>query len=105
MAVRQMEACLRMTKVSFMSKLLGCKKSKHIRFNDDEEEEVINEDDSMGEEVIVDDEVEFSDNSDHEKDNNLQNLSTKLPKLNPTQEKAATKFLTSLPASLILVQG
>jgi hypothetical protein len=109
LAVRQMEACLRMTKVSFMPKLLGCKKSTHIRFNDDEdeEEEVIHEEDFLsGEDVIVDDE-EFSDAFDNEKDDNnsIQSLLEKLPKLNPTQEKAATSFLASSPASLILVQG
>lgn len=92
-----------------MPKLLGCKKSTHIRFNDDEdeEEEVIHEEDFLsGEDVIVDDE-EFSDAFDNEKDDNnsIQSLLEKLPKLNPTQEKAATSFLASSPASLILVQG
>jgi hypothetical protein len=108
LAVRQMEACLRMTKVAFMPKLLGCKKSTHIRFNDDEEEEevVVNDENLSREEVIVGDE-EFSDTFDNEKDdkNILQSLLEKLPMLNPMQEKAATSFLASSPASLVLVQG
>lgn len=104
--VRQMEACLRMTKVSFMPKLLGSKKSTHIRFidsDDDEEDEDegVIEDEELSEEEVFEEESSSSYNYKA----SLEDLMAKLPKLNVTQEKAATSFLTSLPASLILVQG
>lgn len=108
--VRQMEACLRMTKVSFMPKLLGSKKSTHIRFvdsDDDEEDEDegVIEDEELSEEEVFEEESSSSYSSDSDYKASLEDLMAKLPKLNVTQEKAATSFLTSLPASLILVQG
>ena len=49
--VRQMEACLRMSNVPFMSKLLGQKGSTHIRFDDSDEEEEEVEEEKKEEEV------------------------------------------------------
>jgi hypothetical protein len=92
-----MEACLRMPKVSFMSKLLGYKKSTHIRFNESDEEE------ASKEEVIGDDLESVG--CDSENEAAFKDLTAKLPRLNRTQEKAASSFLESLPSSLILVQG
>lgn len=112
---RQMEACLRMTKVQFMPKLLGGIKSTHIRFIDSDEDGVVEKEEiyhkrvedeqSQSTEVELDDDIEKDSESDNEDDTILQNLMEKLPQLNVTQEKAATTFLTSLPSSLILVQG
>jgi hypothetical protein len=99
-----MEACLRMTKVSFMSKLLGCKKSTHIRFNDSDEEEVVEDVISLEEEVLVDD-IEKTNNLEHRDGARRKSFLAKLPQLNLTQEKAASSFLNSLSSSLILVQG
>lgn len=103
--VRQMEACLRMTKVDFMPKLLGYKKSKHIRFNDSEDDiiegYVSSEDDALVEKKA---ESEGS-GTTSESESSPKSLLEKLPQLNPTQERAASCFLNSLPSSLILVQG
>ena len=112
-----MEACLRMTKVSFMPKLLGSIKSTHIRFIDSDEEEDgivekeeiyhkrVEDDQSQSTAVELHDELERGNQLDNEDDTNLKNLIEKLPQLNVTQEKAAVTYLTSLPSSLILVQG
>lgn len=101
-----MEACLRMTKVSFMPKLLGSVKSTHIRFNDygDEEEVIIEKKSSETESVNYESEIS-SNESDNDSIETLRRLMAKLPQLNLTQEKAASVFLSSLPASLMLVQG
>ncbi|KAL7537872.1 hypothetical protein ACHAXR_008767 [Thalassiosira sp. AJA248-18] len=122
--VRQMEACLRMVKVSFMRKLLGQKNATHIRFGnssseeeeeEEEEEEVVGEvlnDDIGGTKLqrgyYVDEEENGSSSSaeeEEEDDNNLAGLLAKLSKLNLTQDRAAKKFLESPKESLILVQG
>lgn len=104
--VRQMEACLRMTKVDFMPKLLGCKKSKHIRFNDSEEDDIIEGDVSSEENVLVEEKAESEGSgTTSESESSPKSLLAKLPQLNPTQERAASCFLNSLPSSLILVQG
>jgi hypothetical protein len=101
--VRQMAACLRMTKVSFMPKLLGHRKSSHIRFNDSDDEEIVETGTSSEECVFDNEEAEVLGSSvSSEKKKSLQ---AKLPQLNPTQERAASSFLNSLPSSLILVQG
>jgi hypothetical protein len=42
---------------------------------------------------------------DSENEAAFKDLTAKLPRLNRTQEKAASSFLESLPSSLILVQG
>jgi len=118
--VRQIEACLRMVKVSFMHKLLGQKSSTHIRFdNSSEEEEVVGEISDTGEDIIQegyyvkedgeeytsdDDEGEEED-TDHNTRNNLSSLLKRIPTLNQTQERAAKRFLDSPNESLILVQG
>ena len=122
--VRQMEACLRMVKVSFMRKLLGQKSSTHIRFGssdedeEDEDEEVVGE---VGDETNVSLKVQegfyvdasgnSSDDGDEEGgedgscDDTLAGLLVKIPALNQTQERAAKRFLDSPKESLILVQG
>jgi hypothetical protein len=126
--VRQMEACLRMVKVSFMRKLLGQKNSTHIRFNnssdDDEEEELVvcDDEDNTGGNALQ--EGVYLENGDtitttttissgkeeydvDTKDSNvdLSGLLAKIPKLNETQERAAKIFLDSPKESLVLVQG
>ncbi|KAL9190940.1 hypothetical protein ACHAXT_000646 [Thalassiosira profunda] len=116
--VRQMEACLRMVKVSFMSKLLGQKRATHIRFGDSSDEE--SEDEEKGgniggtnnllqEGFYVDDGSGAAEDDEDEDENNrdwsLAGLLTKIPQLNQTQERAATSFLESPKESLILVQG
>lgn len=119
--VRQMEACLRMVKVSFLGKLLGQKNATHIRFDnsdDDEEEEVVcgvDVDDDAGgvlqEGYYVDNDdsgcsLEEDDGDDsNDCKTNLSGLLDNIPTLNNTQEKAAKLFLHSPPESLILVQG
>jgi len=104
--VRQMEACLRMAKVDFMPKLLGCKKSKHIRFNDSEEEDIIERDVSSEEDALYEEKAESEGSGTiSESESSPKSLLAKLPQLNPTQERAASCFLNSLPSSLILVQG
>ncbi len=124
--VRQMEACLRMVKVSFMRKLLGQKKSTHIRFNnssdDDEEEEfvVVDGEDSSGGNALQegvylenDDTItttttitsEEEDDGCAECNVGLSGLLAKIPTLNETQERAAKIFLDSPKESLVLVQG
>ena len=89
-----------------MPKLLGSIKSTHIRFNDSgDEEEVIIERKSSDTEAL-DYESEVSCNEyDNDNGDTLRRLMAKLPQLNFTQEKAASAFLTSLPAALMLVQG
>jgi len=121
--VRQIEACLRMVKVSFMHKLLGQKSSTHIRFDnsssssEDEEEEVVgelsdNREDTIQEGYYVkEDGDEYTSDEDREEDvednsrNNMSSLLTRIPTLNQTQERAAKRFLDSPKESLILVQG
>jgi hypothetical protein len=124
--VRQMEACLRMVKVSFLQKLLGQKSATHIRFDnssDDEDEDsaeiVVCDVDNDGDDggvfqegyYVENDDVESSvedddnDNGSYDCDTNLAGLLTKIPILNKTQERAAELFLRSPPESLILVQG
>jgi hypothetical protein len=125
--VRQMEACLRMVKVSFMRKLLGQKNSTHIRFNnssDDDEEEglvVVDGEGSTGGNVLQegvylenDDTItttttttitsEEEDDVGAECNVGLSGLLAKIP-LNETQERAAKIFLDSPKESLVLVQG
>ena len=118
--VRQMDACLRQAKVPFMPKLLGQKCATHVRFNDssdedDEEEEIvcdIDEEHQIQEGFYVDGEDGTTDNTteddgdddDVESRNRLAALLDKLPKMNPTQERAAKTFLASRK-SLQLVQG
>jgi len=117
--LRQMEACLRQAKVPFMQKLLGQKDATHIRFNDsseDEEVEITNDtdndelhkqegyyvdDDGTTDNTIEDDDEEYDVD---ERNSSLVALIDKLPKLNPTQERAAKNFLESKD-SLHLVQG
>lgn len=118
--VRQMEACLRMYKVSFMRKLLGQKKSSHIRFNSSDEDDV-------DEVVLCDGEADVgrkalregtyidsadivtssssSDTCAKDSSEDFYALIRKIPKLNETQEIAARMFLDSPKESLILVQG
>jgi hypothetical protein len=124
---RQMEACLRMVKVSFMQKLLGQKNSTHIRFNnssDDDEEEglvIVDGDDSTGGNALQegvylenDDTItttttttitsEEEDDVGAECNVGLSGLLAKIPS-NETQERAAKIFLDSPKESLVLVQG
>lgn len=118
---RQMDACLRQAKVPFMPKLLGQKNATHIRFNDssdddEEDEEIvfdINEEHQIQEGFYVDDgeddgttdnTADVEDDDVESKNNSLAGLLDKLPKLNPTQERAAKSFLDSRN-SLQLVQG
>mmetsp|Transcript_33667 Transcript_33667/g.50511 ORF Transcript_33667/g.50511 Transcript_33667/m.50511 type:complete len:952 (-) Transcript_33667:47-2902(-) len=114
---RQMDASLRMAKVPFMPKLLGQKNATHIRFNDssddEEDEEIvcdIDEEHQIQEGFYVDEGEEgTTDNTEDDDDevesrNSLAALLDKLPKLNPTQERAAKSFLDSRN-SLQLVQG
>jgi hypothetical protein len=121
--VRQMEACLRMYKVSFMRKLLGQKKSTHIRFNssdEDDEDEVVlcdGEDDVGGkvlqEGIYIENDDTITTSSSEEADDagakdcneDFCALLTQIPKLNETQAIAARMFLNSPKESLILVQG
>ena len=122
--VRQMEACLRMVKVSFLQKLLGQKSATHIRFDnssDDEDEDsaeiVVCDVENDGGRVFqegcyvenddVGSSVEDDDNDDgsYDCDTSLTGLLTKIPTLNNTQERAAELFLRSPPESLVLVQG
>ncbi|KAL3805664.1 hypothetical protein HJC23_005908 [Cyclotella cryptica] len=104
--VRQMEACLRMTKVAFMPKLLGCKKSKHIRFYDSEEDEIIEGNVSCEEDALDEEKTEnWRTETRKENEPSMNSLLENLPQLNTTQERAASCFLNSLPSSLILVQG
>lgn len=119
--LRQMEACLRQAKVPFMSKLLGQKKSTHIRFSEssDEEEEIVDDsnelkpiqegfyldDDGTTDNTKIDGDDD-DDEYDHEveRGNSLVALLDKLPKLNPAQERAAKSFLEArMP--LHIVQG
>jgi hypothetical protein len=117
--LRQMEACLRQAKVPFMPKLLGQKNATHIRFNDssdDDEEEIvcdIDEEHQIQEGFYIDDGEDGTTDNTTEDDgdidevesrNSLTALLDKLPKLNPTQERAAKSFLDSRE-SLQLVQG
>ena len=117
---RQMDACLRQAKVPFMPKLLGQKNATHIRFNDssddeDDEEIVCDIDEEHqiqegfyvddGEDGTTDNTTDVDDDDDvASKNNSLAGLLDKLPKLNPTQERAAKSFLESRN-SLQLVQG
>ncbi|KAL3806937.1 hypothetical protein ACHAXA_003936 [Cyclostephanos tholiformis] len=112
--VRQMEACLRMYKVSFMRKLLGQKKSTHIRFNssddDDVDELVFDGDDDVGGDALqealhIENEDTISSEEVDVAGADFCALLTKIPKLNETQEIAARMFLNSPKESLILVQG
>lgn len=113
--VRQMDACLRMTKVSFMPKLLGQKNSTHIRFDnsdDDDEEDTSGGGAARVVGYVVDEngdkessEEESDDCGMAGRDTSLGGLLDKLPKLNTTQERAASYFLNSMDASLVLVQG
>lgn len=116
--VRQMEACLRMVKVSFMNKLLGHKGATHIRFGDssdeEEEEEVVGEVSGLQEGFYVEEEGVDSllEEGEEEEDGrgsgsggSLVGLLAKIPTLNQTQERAARSFLGSPKESLILVQG
>eukprot|EP00985_Skeletonema_marinoi_P000799 scaffold301_cov134-Skeletonema_marinoi.AAC.3 len=115
---RQMDACLRQSKVPFMPKLLGQKNATHIRFNDssddEEDEEIVCDIDEEhqiqegfyvdeGEEGATDNTAE-DDDDEVESRNVLAALLDKLPKLNHTQERAAKSFLDSRN-SLQLVQG
>lgn len=116
--VRQMEACLRMVKVSFMRKLLGQRDAIHTRFDDtsdeeDEEEEVLVECDE-GDDFIPLDDADFTTTSSVDVDDvvttnecseDLSRLLTKIPTLNETQERAANLFLNSPKESIVLVQG
>jgi hypothetical protein len=127
--VRQMEACLRMSNVSFMRKLLGQKNSTHIRFDnsldEEEEEELVVcdiEDDAggnalkqgvylEGEDTITasssSSSISEADKDVGAKDCNesLSGLLANIPTLNETQERAAKTFLDSPTGSLVLVQG
>ena len=127
--VRQIEACLRMVKVSFLRRLLGQKNATHIRFDNcsDEEEgaeevvcDVDDDDDDEGFVRVLQegyyvgrDEAGSSGGEDGDDDNdgsdncgsNLTGLLKRIPTLNKTQERAATLFLHSPPESLVLVQG
>ena len=115
---RQMEACLRMVKVSFMRKLLGQKNATHIRFensNSSDEEEVLeNVDDdktrsNRQEGFYVNETTSTEEDGLDEDDGKIQedmsDLLTKIPTLNATQERAAKRFLDSPNESLVLVQG
>lgn len=116
---RQMDACLRQAKVSFMPKLLGQKNATHIRFNDssddEEDEEIVGDVDEEhqiqegfyvddGEDGTTDNTTDVDEEEEEESKNILAGLLDKLPKLNPTQERAAKSFLDSRN-SLQLVQG
>lgn len=124
--VRQIEACLRMTKVSFMNKLLGMRDSTHTRFvdsSDEEEAERIEEYMDSGVRGVnvhnnlkVDEDCEgdgstssaTEDNDEDEEDAgcvNWNGVLAALPTLNTTQERVAQKFLNCPSSSLILVQG
>mmetsp|Transcript_15856 Transcript_15856/g.31468 ORF Transcript_15856/g.31468 Transcript_15856/m.31468 type:complete len:1039 (-) Transcript_15856:29-3145(-) len=124
--VRQIEACLRLTKVSFMNKLLGMRDSTHTRFGDSSDEE---EEEEETIEVCVNKGVRgggvhnkkgyedcdgegstssaTEDNDEDEDDEgcvNWNGVLAALPTLNNSQERAAQKFLTCPSSSLILVQ-
>ncbi len=124
--VRQMEACLRMVKVSFLRKLLGQKTATHTRFGNssdedqDEDEIVMDKMDDNGADAgcvfqegyyVENDDAERSvdnDNDDERStvcDMSLSGILGSIPTLNNTQERAAKLFLQSPPESLILVQG
>ena len=116
--VRQMEACLRMVKVSFMRKLLGQRDAIHTRFDDtsdeEEEEEEVLVDCDEGDDFIPLDDADFTTTSSVDVDDvvttnecseDLYRLLTKIPTLNGTQERAATLFLNSPKESIVLVQG
>jgi hypothetical protein len=124
--VRQMEACLRMVKVSFIRKVLGQKDAIHTRFDStsDDDDDDYDDDDQEDEELLVkyDDRDDFlplddedcttttttsidgvTANNDWNED--MSHLLTQIPTLNETQERAATMFLNSPKESIILVQG
>jgi hypothetical protein len=119
--VRQMEACLRMVKVSFIRKVLGQKDAIHTRFDatsdddddqEDDEEVLVEYDDDRDNFLPLDDEDctttttsidGVTANNDWNED--MSHLLTKIPTLNETQERAATMFLNSPKESIILIQG
>jgi hypothetical protein len=124
--VRQMEACLRMVKVSFIRKVLGQKDAIHTRFDStSDDDDDYDDDDQEDEELLVkyDDRDDFlplddedctttttttsidgvTANNDWNED--MSHLLTQIPTLNETQERAATMFLNSPKESIILVQG
>lgn len=90
--LRQFEGCMRCVSVPFMPKLLGWSESTHIRF------------DSDGEENVQKSDSFFMENS---KEHSLirEIVSNKFPKLNQTQERAASSFISSPPSTLTIVQG
>ena len=121
--VRQIEACLRMVKVSFLRKLLGQKNATHIRFDnssdeDEDKEDIVidNMDNNCADAGGVFQEGYYVENDDAERSNdndecstvcdmNLSGILESIPALNNAQERAAKLFLHSPPESLILFQG
>lgn len=118
---RQMEACLQMVKVSFMSKLLGQKSATHIRFDSSDEEEgkemaavidnnggnKLQEGFYVNEDAYDEECSSFTSSQEdkNEDDGSLTGLLAKIPMLNSGQEHAAKSFLNSTQGSLSLVQG
>jgi hypothetical protein len=122
---RQFTACYERPKVNFISKLMGMKMASHIRFDDSDAESVHDDEHNSeegflggkGESIVGDnnywlDEEKKESDSDHithdfqeEEDERILLSSINLPKLNATQEKAASNFLNGPRDNLFLVQG
>jgi hypothetical protein len=114
--VRQFEACTRATKVAFLPSILSHKKSTHVRF-DDSDNDNVDEPEEPKEDVSV--------NANNNNNNNTpistldsdqapkepceapppRAMTPTFSKLNPTQQKAAKRFLESAESTLTLVQG
>lgn len=99
---RAFEACTVKPNVAFMHGLLGWKDASHIRFDDSDDED--DSDDGEGEEKKCDSRGELS--IGYSNDIPAQVASRlSLPRLNPTQERAAAAYLASPPSTLSLIQG
>lgn len=93
---RQFEACTQKPNVAFLPKLLGWKDASHIRFDDSDDDD--NDDGDKEEEKNP---IEQDDK------HSTRHVASRLilPRLNPTQERAAAAYLASPPSTLMLVQG
>jgi len=117
--VRQFEACTRMTEVPFLPKIMGWKDGAHTRFTySDDEEDDEEEEEKKSEDIEDGGSDGWAANGDSERstippadggvgscDPAVDSPIFDLPKLNPTQERAATTFLDSHSSSVTLVQG
>mmetsp|Transcript_26326 Transcript_26326/g.58503 ORF Transcript_26326/g.58503 Transcript_26326/m.58503 type:complete len:922 (+) Transcript_26326:139-2904(+) len=94
---RQFEACTQKPNVAFLPKLLGWKDASHIRFDDSDDDD---SDDG-------DNEEEKNPNEEKDDKQSTRHVASRLilPRLNPTQERAAAAYLASPLSTLMLVQG